>query len=107
MMRLWLRPLGSTALTLVFGQYSRRSAEAIKALGVPSTLGQGRQWWWLELVVCTHLALGTGYKCQLSGEGQSQTHVAVRARAGSGGWSQRGAHWQQPGLLVYFVSVAW
>lgn len=96
-MCLWLRPLGSTALTLVFDT----------CFGDPSSLGQGRQWWWLGRVVCTHSAVGTSCESQLSSEDQLQPHGIVGARAGRKGGSQLWAHRQQPGPLVHSPLVAW
>ena len=54
----------------------------------PAARDQGRQWWWLELVVCTHLAVGISCKCLFSVGGWLQTHVVAGARGGSKGWSQ-------------------
>lgn len=69
-----LKLLRSTALTtLCTLACAVMSPQWLKGLlgssaGLPVTRDQGRQWWWLDLVECTHLAEYTSCSCLCSDE---------------------------------------
>lgn len=41
----------------------------------PMARDQGRQWWWPDLVVCTHLTAGAGGVCLCGGRGGPPAHM--------------------------------
>lgn len=70
----------------VLGEYCEESTMAVRVVGCFPTTNDlygdhCRHWWWLEPIVCTHLAVGASCRCLFSGRGWLLTHSVVTARA--------------------------
>lgn len=66
-----LRPLGSTALTIV----TARAVGDLSGTTGPVAWDLGRHWWWLELVVCTDSVAGANCRCLCSAKCSFKTHT--------------------------------
>ena len=82
----------------VLGEYCEESTMAVRVVGCFPTTNDlygdhCRHWWWLEPIVCTHLAVGASCRCLFSGRGWSLTHSVVTARARTKDQGQLQGQW--------------
>lgn len=83
-----LRPLGSIDITycMILGKRCTWFAMASRVVGVlrklpgPMARDQGRQWWWPDLVVCTHLTSGARGVCLCGGGGRASSRAGFKGR---------------------------